>query len=159
MQQLRRSCSLREYCREDIRTKALKKFGREQQTADKAGLLADQAVDMLTDEGFVCEQRYACAYVRDKSALSGWGAAKIRHFLLGKGIPKEIVEQALGEIDSQKSSDKLRRALEAKYKALAPKCGENAALRQRMLRLALSRGHDYDSSIAIIQDIINSHQK
>jgi len=155
MEYLRRQCAMREYCCKDVKTKALRRFSAAGQTASEAEEQAQKAVQVLVDEGFVSERRYACAYVRDKSSLGGWGISKIRYMLLGKGLPREIVEQALSEADSSKSEEKLRKALKIKYDSIAGRC-DQADCRQKLLRFALSRGHDYESSLNMINAIINS---
>jgi len=157
MEYLRRQCATREYCCKDVRAKALKRFNAAPQTSADAGDLADKAVRSLIDEGFVSEQRYACAYVRDKSSLAGWGAAKIRYMLLGKGIPRETVCQALDRIDPSIPKEKLTRALETKYRAIAPGSRTDEC-RQKLLRFALSRGYGYEDSIETITNIINTYQ-
>ena len=55
----------------------------------KWGLNASEAalvVEQLTEQGFVNEQRYARAFVKDKFAFNGWGRIKIAHQLRLKGI-------------------------------------------------------------------------
>jgi len=156
MEYLRRQCAMREYCCKDVRAKALKRFNSAAETSNDASSLAEKAVRTLVDEGFVDEQRYACAYVRDKSSIGGWGASKIRYMLLSKGIPHELIDSALTQIDCSKAEDKLQKALETKYSTIASRFGQ-ADCRQKLLRLALSRGHDYDSSLKIINEIIKSN--
>ena len=47
------------------------------------------------------EQRYANAYVRDKTRLSGWGPVKVMAGLRSKGIPEEYIKEAMKEADNQ----------------------------------------------------------
>ena len=69
-------------------------------------------------DGYLSDLRYATAFARDKSSLSGWGAGKIRYALSIKGIDSETVGAALNEIDASRASDRLDRLLSAKYKSL-----------------------------------------
>ena len=60
-------CARREYCVSDIRRKALERL-----EFDAAA--ADAVVASLVADGYVDDRRYAAAFARDKSALSGWGS-------------------------------------------------------------------------------------
>ena len=70
-------CAKREYCTADIRRKALERL-----EFDAAA--AEAVVSALASEGYVDDRRYAAAFAREKSALSGWGPVKIRTALRKK---------------------------------------------------------------------------
>jgi regulatory protein len=91
-------------------------------------------------EGYVDDRRYAAAYAREKSALSGWGPVKIRTTLLARGVPREVALEALGEIDADRAAAKLEKVLEAKWRTLQ----DDPQGRLKLIRFALSRGYDYD---------------
>lgn len=141
---LRRLCSVREYCRRDIREKALRRF-------DGDASRADAAVETLVDEGFLDEARYACAFCRDKSSIRGWGPVKIRSALYSKGIPADVIAAALGEIDSSKADSKLKKALQVKKNQL----GRDPQLRLKLLRFALGRGYDYETASSALSSILS----
>ena len=94
----------------------------------------------LKEEKYVDDLRYATAYARDKAAISGWGAAKIRYMLSAKGVAKEIVSEALNEVDESKASTRLEKLLENKYKSLK----DDPQWKIKLLRFALGRGYSYD---------------
>ena len=135
-------CSKREYCVSDIRAKALKKLEGD------AGAAAE-VVEKLVSEGFVSDLRYACAFAREKAALSGWGPVKIRYALSAKGISRENADAALSEVDDEKAGEKLRRLLEVKRKSLEG----DPQMKLKLLRFALSRGYDYDSVRQSVDDL------
>ncbi len=143
LDRMRRLCSMREYCAEDIRKKIIAAAAddvalRRQTEAILASLLKDKYVDDL---------RYASAFARDKSSISGWGAAKIRYALSIKKIDPEIISAALAEIDSDKASERLSKLLENKSRAL---CGDPRR-REKLIRFALSRGYSYDDISSILE--------
>ena len=79
MDRLRRQCSLREYCSSDILSKATSAWLRAcPDDTEGAAAFARKAVESLQDDGYVDDVRYAAAFARDKSSLSGWGTVKIR---------------------------------------------------------------------------------
>lgn len=130
---LRRQCSRREYCTSDVLKKAEKALGGDKEKAM-------QVVATLVEEKYVDDLRYASAYAREKSSISGWGAVKIRYMLSAKGISRDIISQALEEVDVQRADNRLVKLLENKYRTLKddPQC------KLKLLRFALGRGYSYD---------------
>lgn len=135
-------CAKREYCVSDIRRKALERL-------EYDAAAAEEVVAALLEQGFVDDFRYAAAYAREKSALSGWGPVKIRTTLLGRGVAREAVLAALGEIDPDKASAKLEKVLSAKWRTLC----DDPQGRLKLIRFALSRGYDYEPVRPLIERI------
>lgn len=133
LDKMRRLCSRREYCVSDIRTKLMKELEGEAQKVEIA-------LNKLKEERYVDDLRYATAYARDKAAISGWGATKIRYMLSAKGVSKEVVSEALNEVDDTKASSRLEKLLENKYKSLK----DDPQWKIKLLRFALGRGYSYD---------------
>ena len=140
---MRRMCSRREYCVADIRKKLLVQL-------DGNAAEADEIIAMLLNEKYVDDLRYASAYARDKSSISGWGAVKIRYMLASKGVSADVIASALDEIDSGKAQARLDKLMETKFKTLKddPQC------RLKMLRFALGRGYGYDEAVSIVDTLI-----
>ena len=137
---LRGLCSRREYCVEDIRQKALKAL-------DGDAALAAEVVETLVKEKYVDDLRYASAFARDKSSIQGWGEVKIRYMLSARKVSREVIDQALSEIDTERASSKLQKLLETKYRSLR----EDPQCRLKLLRFALGRGYSYDE----VNDLVN----
>lgn len=131
---LENQCAKREYCTSDIYKKALDKL-----EGDSAA--AEELVAKLVANGFVSDLRYASAFAREKASLTGWGPVKIRFALSAKHISREVIDEALGEIDSEKADAKLERLLEAKRRSLEG----DPQIRLKLIKFALSRGYDYDT--------------
>ena len=140
---LRGLCSRREYCVEDIRQKALKAL-------DGDAALAAEVVETLVKEKYVDDLRYASAFARDKSSIQGWGEVKIRYMLSAKKVSREVIDQALSEIDTERASSKLQKLLEAKYRSLR----EDPQCRLKLLRFALGRGYSYDEVNSLINTLL-----
>lgn len=133
MDKMRRLCSRREYCVSDIRTKLMKELDGDVQKVESA-------LNKLKEEKYVDDLRYATAYARDKAAISGWGATKIRYMLSAKGVAKDVISEALNEVDEDKASSRLEKLLENKYKSLK----DDPQWKIKLLRFALGRGYSYD---------------
>ena len=130
---LRRQCSRREYCVSDVLKKAEKALDGDKEKAS-------EVVKILVQEKYVDDLRYCEAYARDKSSISGWGEVKIRYMLSAKGISKDIIAQALTQIDSQRAEARLEKLLENKFRTLK----DDPQWKMKLLRFALGRGYSYD---------------
>ena len=143
LDKMRRLCSRREYCVADIRSKLLKALEGDEGKADAA-------LKRLIEEKYVDDLRYATAFVRDKSAIAGWGQVKIRYMLSAKGVSRDVIAQALEEVDEPKAACRLVKLLENKYKSLKddPQC------KLKMLRFGLGRGYAYEDVASVVDALI-----
>ena len=73
LDRLRGLCSRREYCYADVLKKA-----KDALDGDAQG--AKEVADVLVEDKYVDDLRYASAFARDKSAIQGWGEVKIRSY-------------------------------------------------------------------------------
>ena len=135
-------CARREYCVSDIRRKALQRL-------EFDASAAEEVVSALVADGYVDDRRYAAAYAREKSALSGWGPVKIRSALLARGVERDAVLEALEEIDPERAAAKLEKVLETKWRTLR----DDPQGRLKLIRFALSRGYDYEPIKPLIDRI------
>lgn len=145
---MRRMCSRREYCIYDIRKKLNVQLEGNSEDVQKV-------IDVLVKERYVDDSRYASAYARDKSSISGWGPTKIRYMLSSKGISKDIIAQAMEEIDSSRAQSRLDKLMENKFRTLKddPQC------RLKMLRFGLGRGYDYEEVASVIDKLISNRDE
>ena len=143
LDRMRALCSRREYCRSDIFRKVLKAMEGDHESADRI-------MDALVKEKYIDELRYASAFARDKSSLAGWGVTKIRYMLSSKGVPGDVIAQALEEIDAEKAESRLDKLMENKFRSLKddPQC------RLKMLRFGLGRGYGYDEVSSVVDRLM-----
>lgn len=141
---LQARCSRSECCSRDMRTKALKALDGDEEAAERivASLVADKFVDDL---------RYASAFAREKSSLSGWGVQKISFALTGKGIDRQTIAQALKDIDTDAAANKLDSVLAAKLRTLS----SDPQRRVKLLRFALGRGYGYDEVKSAVDRLLS----
>ena len=145
LDRMRNLCSRREYCRADIMKKVVSALDGDREKAEKV-------MEILVAEKYIDEFRYASAFARDKSSISGWGETKIRYMLSSKGVPREIIDKALEEIDESKAMTRLEKLMENKYRSLKddPQC------RLKMLRFGLGRGYGYDEVSKVLEFLMKS---
>lgn len=145
LDRMRNLCSRREYCRADIMKKAMSALDGDREKAEKV-------IEILVAEKYIDELRYASAFARDKSSISGWGETKIRYMLSSKGIPREVIDKALEEIDGAKAMTRLEKLMENKYRSLK----EDPQCRLKMLRFGLGRGYGYDEVSKVLDFLMKS---
>ena len=139
---LQNLCVRREYCTSDIRRKALDR-------CEGDAALADEMVTSLKADRFVDDVRYASAFAREKSSLTGWGPVKIRFALRAKGIADSDIAAGLAEIEEDRASSRLASLLQNKWKTLS----DDPAGRLKLIRFALSRGYEYSQVEGIVDEI------
>ena len=143
---LRRQCSRREYCSSDVLKKAERALDGNKEEAMKI-------LDTLRNEKYVDDFRYASAYAREKSSISGWGTVKINYMLSAKNVPRDAISAALDEIDGQKADARLRKLIENKYRTIK----EDPQWKLKLLRFALGRGYSYDEVNVILNSMKEGH--
>ena len=103
-----------------------------------------QILRQLTEQGFLNEERYARAFVKDRFTFNGWGKIKIAYQLKQKGIPDDIIDEAMMVIDDEQYRERLIGLLRDKWQAV--KGREPRAAWAAMMRFAVSRG--FETAIA-----------
>jgi regulatory protein len=99
----------------------------------------EAAVQLLTDQGYLDDVRYARLFAEDKRRLTQWGNERICHSLLERGIDREVAEAALAG-ESTTGEDDLARAVSLLRRRFAAPPREPRA-RDRALGLLLRRGY------------------
>lgn len=124
------SCVRSEQCESDIRTKL-----RRRQLSDAE---ASKIIDYLREHRYLSNERFARAYVRTKSKLSGWGPWKIRQALAAKGIEQQIISTAMAEETEEEQFEK--KAFDIGRKKAAKTDITTPAGRAQFYRFMSSRG-------------------
>ena len=125
-------CAYQERCVKDVREK-LKTFDLPEEEKTKI-------LDFLLDNRFVSDERFAKSFVRGKVNQSGWGINKIRFHLMQKGIPKELIDEALGQTDEEVYRQRLVDILKAKAKTV--KAENNFEKNRKLAAYALQKGFE-----------------
>lgn len=99
-------CQYQDRCMQEVRTKLT--------TFDITSSDKEKIMQVLVNEGFIDDERYASTFVRSKIHLKKWGVNKIRMALKMKGISDEIIQNALSEIDPENYREELIKVLKAK---------------------------------------------
>ncbi len=128
-------CSRSEKCINDIEKKL--------QNWNISSSDSEKIIDELIEQEFIDEQRFAEFYVRDKFRFNYWGKIKIRYMLSGKGIPSNLINQAItGQIEEE---DYLNTAIELlSQKARKIHAEDDFEMRAKLTRFAQGRGFEFE---------------
>ena len=144
---LQNSCSRREYCSSDVLNKALKILEGDRDAAAKV-------LAKLLEDGYVDDMRYARAYCRDKASLAGWGETKIRYMLKAKGLSRDVIDDAIEEIDEDTAAERLEKLLSAKLRSLKK---DDRQIRLKLIRYAMGRGYSYEAVSDLADHLIKAY--
>lgn len=128
-------CSKKEYCSKTIQDKLQSWEIPPQEIA--------RIMQFLTQHQFIDDRRYARIYVEDKFRFNHWGKQKITQMLRQKGIPGEIIAEALQTIDHSDYDDQCLEILQQKLKTLPT--DDIYKTKAKLVRFALGRGFGYDT--------------
>lgn len=125
-------CTLCERCTSEVTSK-LTQWGIEPSEQIKI-------IERLQQEGFIDEERYCRAFVNDKVRFNRWGRIKIRAALSEKRLPRELVSEAIENINEDEYMNALAEVISAKRRELKGK--DDYAAQQKIMRHAASRGYE-----------------
>ena len=144
---LQNLCSRSEKCIADVR----KKLVLWQINIDES----DEIISILIENKYIDENRYAEAFVNDKSKFAHWGNVKIKTALKAKNIPEAIISKALRNIDQTHYKNELEAMLFKKIKNI--KADSLVQLKAKLIRFGLSRGFEYDLVYACVSELLNNN--
>jgi regulatory protein len=107
---------------------------------------SDGALELLIQEGYVNDARFARLFVQDKRELEEWGSERIRSGLLARGIDPEMVREALADRGVVEETTELARAL-ALLSRRFPSPPHERRERDRALGLLIRKGYDPDMAL------------
>jgi regulatory protein len=138
-------CSRSEQCSTDIHKKI---------TA--AGLNSDEAdeiIEKLKAEKFIDDERYISSYVSDKFKFNKWGKVKIRHYLIMKRLPDELIQTGLEEIDAGKYHETLIKTLKEKARKVKKK--NKFEKMGQLIRFAQNRGFEPEIIHRYLNEVVD----
>lgn len=106
----------------------------------------------LLAERFIDDKRYAESFVREKISLTAWGEYKIRAALQRKGIAHDIIAEALADVTTGSSVERLKSKLKSKLRTI--KYDTAFQLKGKLLRYAASLGYPMDEAMEAVEQTL-----
>jgi len=129
---LAKYCSQGERCLFDVRQKI--------QAENLPKAEEKRIIERLLREKFVDERRFSRSFVHDKFHLNHWGRVKIAYELKSRGIPPEMVDEALETIDEDEYHTALADLLKNKKRSAKGRSQQD--MYQKLVRFALAKGFE-----------------
>ena len=113
-----------------------------------------QILEKLQRQHFIDDERFAEAYVREKTRLAGWGIHKIRAGLRMKGIAPALIERVTQVLSDQRPDNKQRLAELLARKRRSLKEVDVYKVKDKLIRFGMSRGFDYEDVADVVQQVL-----
>jgi regulatory protein len=117
---------------------------------------AAAALQLLLQDRYLDDSRYALMYVHDKRELDGWGSDRIRRELSSRGLERELIDEALIRDEAERGDGKTEfdRAL-ALLRRRFPSPPVQRRDRDRALGMLIRKGFDGD----LAADALSAHAR
>lgn len=117
---------------------------------------ADKIIKSLLERKFIDDRRFSRAFARDRLMFSHWGRRKIQLSLIQKRLDRDIIAEALDEIDETSYLTILKKIVLAKAKTIND--ADTYDGRTRLFRFAVSRGFEPALVSQVIREIATQNQ-
>lgn len=108
--------------------------------------VAEEAIELLAQDGYLNDVRYAELFAQDKRELEQWGAERIQRTLLGRGLDRELVERTIAAQEQGGAETELERAVALLRRRFPTPPGERRD-RDRALGVLIRKGYDPDLAL------------
>lgn len=136
-------CAYQERCESEVRKKLLDLGAR--------GYDIEELIELLKEENFLDEIRYAETFVRGKFRLKKWGRMKISQALMQKGVEDNFIHDALAGIDEQEYLDTLYRLLQKKW--ISVKDEDTFKKKGKVFNYGVSKGFEPNYIWQVIREL------
>lgn len=125
-------CAKKECTIREIQEKLIKKGLCEAET--------EGIINRLIQEHYIDEQRYANAFIHDKTLYEAWGFQKSKQALRLKGIPAQYIQEAIAQFPIDQYLDVLRKVIRSKQRSVKGKTPYET--KQKIARSIITKGFE-----------------
>jgi regulatory protein len=108
----------------------------------------DELMDLLIDDNFINEERFAALFVRGKVSVKRWGLYKIREGLMAKGVKSAEIDTAIKTLDKVKYQENLDYLVDRKVE-LQPEFAVDVS---KLYRYLQSKGYESDKINRVLRE-------
>jgi len=139
-----RFCSSKEVCFKDITLK-LNYWDANPDHIEKI-------LNILVEEKFINEERYAKAFASDKFKFNNWGRKKISFQLTGKNISTLNIQKALNEISEEEYYKTAQKLILNKLKSI--KSDNILEIKNKILLFMTNKGYETDIVFNLLNKLV-----
>lgn len=111
-------------------------------------------INDLRESSFVDDRIFAKHFIEEKLKKKQWGKNKIRSALFGKGVSKEIIDDAFSIIDPENNEfDSALELAKKKFEKVSKREKDHRKVYQKVVAFLMSRGFDYNISADVCNKI------
>lgn len=121
---------------------------REKGYGDKA---INKSIQFLKEYNFINDMNYAKAYINDK--LNSFGSQKIKYTLIQKGISKEILEEALADLNKDNERKTAFNLAKKKLDIIRKRENDSYKISGKLYRYLTSKGYGYDIVNEVVKEL------
>ena len=132
LERLKSLCSRAEHCEFELNRKMIN-WGLG--SSDRK-----EIIELLSNERYVDDARFAMSFAHDKAMFSAWGPAKIRLELIKRKINSKSISEALSKVGSEVWKEGLLKCARSKSANLELTGETGRENRNKLYRYLLSRG-------------------
>jgi regulatory protein len=143
LQKIKYFCSYQERCIHEVEEK-LKDWAVQKK-------LIPSIIDALQKEGYLNEERFAKVFAGGKFRINKWGRQKIEFELKLKGIPKDLIETGVSEIDEEDYLRVLKDLIKKKQGELKP--DKDLNIREKIIAFVQAKGYETELIINAIKEL------
>ncbi|MFT8350302.1 recombination regulator RecX [Clostridium saccharoperbutylacetonicum] len=112
----------------------------------------DYSVEFLKEYNFINDNYYANAFMNDKS--NSMGSQKIKYNLIQKGVSKEIIEEALANVNKENERDIALEIAKKKLVVIKKKENDKYKISGKLYRYLISKGYEMDIVSDVVKEVI-----
>lgn len=132
------------------RIHSAKELSRKLYQKKYSGELIQKVIEDLTGAGYLDDLAFAKQYSAEKISRRD-GVQKIRSELMARGVAREIISEALGELDHDLEKENALKAAEKKAAQLKARGVDQQKLKQKLYAFLLSKGYEFE----LIREIVD----
>ena len=143
IEKISRYCAFRERCIREV----LQKLQEMKVPAEKRSRI----ISYLEENNFISEARFAGLFARGKFHVNKWGRIKIQSELKNRGIPDDLIRNAMTEIGGEEYLETIRDLILKKQQEI--KAGKNLNIREKIITFVTGKGFEFDITARILKEL------
>mgnify|MGYP001316322471 CR=1 FL=1 len=113
----------------------------------------NKSIEFLKEYNFINDNNYIKAFISYK--LKSEGSQKIKYALIQKGIPKEIIDEQLSNLNKVNEKNTALNIAKKKFDIIKKRENDNYKISAKLYRYLISKGFEYDITNDVVKEIMS----